>query len=633
MLFVAFPLRIILFSLVTFLFMRFSFYVVYDDYFSILNRQEFGAALVKGVQFDSATIMLAFSPMLLILSLPFQIIQQPKLQKSLAWLCLAVLLLMLSYSVGDLLYFGEVQRHIGAEILNLSADFGVLFEIAFSSRLSATLLSSFILVIIATCYYFIIIRPLRHQSTLPRNWFIRLLAWLGLIFLFLFLFRGMIPSSRPINLSDAFSGSKLQQANLALNPVYTSYREVKNRLNRQPLNYVSEDRLRDFISKQSNIFQWKNTVNNPTRKNVVLVLLESWSYKYIDALSGSHYGATPFMDSLIAKSQVWDNFYAAGQRSILGIQAILSSVPTLQNQPTLGFGLELNEMSRIADIAQNYDYSTLMMQSSARRSFHMDSIANVLGFQNYYGKEDVPLLRDYPQEQPRFGWDYDALQFFAKKLSKLNSTKPFFAFMFTGTTHEPFPKIGTEFELYPYAAQGEQGFLNTLKYSDWAVREFMREAEKQPWYQNTIFVFTADHTYAADITQTNDDLREHFHIPLIIFTPDESLKPMRHSNLGSQYDLLPTLMDLLGFNLPISTFGQSLLMDLPKRSVFVNKGNVMGMIGPINSVAFNEQGVISQDSHLNEDEQAELQLLKQKMQYADSLLRQNRWAKPVVVDK
>lgn len=626
--FITLPIKIIVFSLFSFLIVRLALYGTHYSYFSPLSGVEVATAFLKGMQFDSATLMLAFAPMLLILSFPFKAIQQLRWQKRLAWLCCGVLLLMFSYSVGDLIYFGEVQRHIGAEVLNLSADFGALIEISLSSRLLETLVAVVSFIIIAVAYYWLIIRTL-NKKPLPRHWAVRLFMWLGLILLYLFLFRGMIISSRPINLSDAFSGSKLQQANLTLNPVYTSYREIKNRLNYQPLNYVSAKDLQDFTEKQPLVFQWQNLSNKPTGKNVVIVLLESWSYKYIDSLSGSHYGATPFMDSLVAKSQVWDNFYAAGQRSILGIQAILSSIPVLPNQPTLGFGLELNEMSRIADIAKDYDYRTLMMQSSARRSFHMDSIANALGFQHYYGKEDVPLLREYPQEQPRFGWDYDALQFFANKLSEKDETKPFFAFMFTGTTHEPFPKIGKEFELYPHEEKGEKGFLNTLKYSDWAVGEFMREAEKQAWYDNTVFIFTADHTLnASEVDLSHAGLHSNFHIPLIIFTPDGSLKPMRHTTLGSQYDLLPTVMDLLGFNSKVSTFGQSLFALQPERTVLVNQGNVMGMISHKNSVVFNEQGVISELSPLSRDEASEFELLKQKIQYADSLLRQNRWQTP-----
>lgn len=617
------PLRIIFFALFTFTLCRVGLLLVHYDYFSTLNFAELGKGLLKGVQFDSATVMLFCSPMLVLLSLPFQFVQKTRLRKVLVWLAGGVIFLMLSYSLGDLTYFGEVKRHIGAEFLNLTADQGALVEIALTSRLPFTLASFAFLVVLLGLWWWVVIRPLSKPVELNRHWLLKLFAWLALAALYFVLFRGLILSSRPINLSDAFTGSKLEQANLALNPVYTSYREARNRLKQQRLQYVSEQDLQNFAKISPLAFRWQHPQNQPTQKNIVLILLESWSYKYIDGLSGKHYKATPFMDSLIAKSQVWDNYYAAGQRSIIGIQAILSSLPSLQNHDTLGFGLELKAMSRIADIANQHHYRTLMMQSSARRSFHMDSIANALGFQEYYGKEDVPLLRQYPQEQPRFGWDYDALQFFNQKISQ--GKQPFFAFMFTGTTHEPFPKIADEFEIYPHSDKGENGFLNTLKYSDWAVEQFMQAAEKQPWYQNTIFIFTADHTLNAESDET---LPQKFHIPLVIFTPDGSLPAGRNKTLASQYDLFPSIMDLLGFNQPIYTFGKSLFANEKSEAVMLNQTDLVGIVTENNWAGFTPQEILQQSSEFSEQDQRALQQLKLKMQYADQLLRENRWISP-----
>ncbi len=622
--FIILPLKIICFSIFSFFICRLGFYFLYPEYFLSLTASEIISGFIKGIQFDSATTMLFLSPVLILLSFPIAWIRQPILQSILAWVAGIILALMLIYGFGDIAYFGEVQRHIGAEILNLSADKGALLEIALSSRLEYSLYCLLFLSILISLWYVFIIRPLKFPTNLSSSWLMKGITWLGLALLYFILFRGLILTSRPINLSDAFTGSKLQQANLALNPVYTSYREIKNRLKQKPLQYVSRQELNYFVENNPFIFQWSQPNNQPTGKNIVLILLESWSYKYIDGLSGSHYKVTPFMDSLIPKSQVWDNYYAAGQRSIIGIQAILSSLPSLPNQPTLGFGLELNNMSKMADIANQYGYRTVMMQSSARRSFHMDSIANALGFQEYYGKEDVPLLREYPQEQPRFGWDYDALQFFHQKINE-KQEKPFLAFMFTGTTHEPFPKIGKEFEIYPHDDKNQNGFLNTLKYSDWALEQFMREAEKQDWYKNTIFIFTADHTLNAE---SDDSLPQKFHIPLVIYTPDGSLIPKREKRLASQYDLLPSIMDLLGFNQTIYTYGTSLFSNKQSEQIMLNQGDIIGMITPNNWLGFTEQGIQMQYQPLTKDESQAYENLKLKMQYADQLLRENRWVKP-----
>ncbi|MDH2998497.1 hypothetical protein A1D22_10840 [Pasteurellaceae bacterium LFhippo2] len=623
--FLILPLRIILFGLLGFTLCRLGLYWIQYDYFDVLEVNEIISGLVTGAQFDSATVMLFCSPMLVLLSLPFTFIQHTIARPLLTWMAGIALLCMFIYCLGDIAYFGEVQRHIGSEILNLTADVGALTDVALGSRLHYTFFGLLFLIGLFGFWWLFVICSLKQKPTLSNHWLVKVTGWLLLAVLYFVLFRGMILTSRPINLSDAFTGSKLQQANLALNPVYTTYRESKNRLNQQALKYVSDQDLQSFAENKPLVFKWQHPNNQPTGKNVVLVLLESWSYKYIDALSGSNYKVTPFMDSLVAKSQVWDNYYAAGQRSIIGIQAILSSIPSLQNQATLGFGLELKEMSRIADVANQHNYRTVMMQSSARRSFHMDSIANALGFQEYYGKEDVPLLMTYPQEQPRFGWDYDALQFFASKLAESKGNKPFFAFMFTGTTHEPFPKIDKKFELYPHSDQGENGFLNTLKYSDWAIEQFMQQAQKQPWYKDTIFIFTADHTLNAE---SDEDLPHKFHIPLVIFTPDGSLSPKRDMNLASQYDLFPSIMDLLGFNQPIYTFGKSLFSDEKSESVMLNQGNLVGMVSNNNWIGFTEKELLEKSKELSEQDQQDLQQLKLKMQYADQLLRENRWTNP-----
>src|SRR5690554_3369390 len=120
------------------------------------------------------------------------------------------------------------------------------------------------------------------------------------------------------------------------------------------------------------------------------------------------------MDELITKSRVWTNTFAAGQRSIEGVQAILASIPLLEGRQTLGWGLEQNRLTTLAKEADNIGYDTVMMQTSSRRSFHMDAIASLVGFNQYYGMEDFPMLRDYPVSMPAFGWDYEGLMFLSK---------------------------------------------------------------------------------------------------------------------------------------------------------------------------------------------------------------------------
>lgn len=642
---VSIPIRFFLFSLFAFLVCRGYLYFTYADYFSSLTLEQIVIALIKGAQFDSATIASSGAIFFLLLCLPFRFFQKPLSRRISLYLLSAWLFILVGYCLVDVSYFGEVKRHIGAEILNIGSDIGAITAIAFSSRLSHTLIGLVIIALLGLIGYFFVLRAEERVSRRPQLSFgARLLSCLGVIVFMVIAIRGFIFQGRPINLSDAFTQQgSLEQANLILNPVYLSFRESKNRLQQKPLELVPEQDLQAFVQANPDVFDWQNAHAQASGKNIVFILLESWTSRYIDSLSGSAYKVTPFFDQLIQKSQVWDHYYAAGQRSIIGIQAALTSVPVLPSQATIGFGLELKNFSRIADIAKQNNYQTLMMQTSKRRSFQMENIAKALGFEHYYGQEDIPLLLNYPQEQPHFGWDYEGLQFLASQLSTLSEAgkRPFFAFIFTGTTHEPFAHLPSQFETYPHDSRSESGYLNTLYYSDWSLQEFFKRVEKEPWFKNTIFILSADHTLNTKIEPpvVDDSAKasreeaisaEDFHIPLLIYAPDGSLKPERHHNLASQYDLFPSMMDLLGFKQDIKTFGQSLFspesLNNHHREIYLLQGDVLGMLNTQHeAVFFNEQGI--QQIEPGQNVQQDLERLKLKLQYADELLRHNQWLK------
>ncbi|OBX08317.1 phosphoglycerol transferase I [Gallibacterium salpingitidis] len=616
------PVRLLLFAIVLFAVLRVLFVVTYTDYFfDDIEFSQLLQAFFYGIRFDLNITTIFLAPILLIGALPFRFVYSPKIQKGLAYLALAVFIGFTVITLVDITYFGEVYRHVGREVTAISEDISFIFEVAFGSRLLNTILGTIFLLLVIVSFYYMVIKNITVAEKLPALP-IRIIASVLFIVVCVWLARGMIIKGRPISYADAFDedAASINQANLILNTPFVVLKQVRAQEQLKPLNLLTPTEQQLALpAKDTFIFQSKIA---PTRKNIVLILLESWSYKYIDALAHRGYGATPFMDQLIAQSQTWDHYYAAGKRSIIGIQAILSSVPVFSNHPTLGFGLELNRVSQIGKILDQQHYRTIMMQTSNRRSFNVNSIANVLGFQEYYGKEDVPIIKQYPQEPPHFGWDYDSLQFLLNKLNQTPTEQPFFAFLFTGSTHEPFADAGKEFHLYPHNAANENGFLNVLRYSDWSLEQFMQGAQQQPWYKNTIFIFTADHTLNS---LPSENLDEQFHIPLVIFAPDGSLPAQHSPQYASQYDLLPTIMDLLGIQTPISTFGQSLLYPTQTApALLVGSGEMLGMISPLGNATFvgQKQLTISNDTPAL---QQQLLQFKLRVTAADELLDKNRW--------
>lgn len=252
--------------------------------------------------------------------------------------------------------------------------------------------------------------------------------------------RGFELSSRPLSISDAYACGNEAQAALMMNGafsvVHNSRRAFKDEI--KAITYLNEAQMQQILA-DNQMLPFNRVVPNyyDQPRNAVLILLESWSYQYIDGLSGNNYGVTPFFDSIVEKSMVWSNAYAAGQRSIEGMQAVLTSVPLLEGRDTIGFGLEQNRLTKIAAEANRAGYNTVFMQTSKRRSFQVNAVAGSLGFDHYFGLEDFPEYKEYPEES-RFGWDHDGLSFFAEYLARPeNQAKPYFGFFFTGTTHEP----------------------------------------------------------------------------------------------------------------------------------------------------------------------------------------------------
>ncbi|MDT8310378.1 MAG: sulfatase-like hydrolase/transferase [Methylophaga sp.] len=628
--FLQLPLKILLFALVSFALCRSALLLSYPDYFTDMSVVSAIKAFWIGLRFDIAITALVMAPIFILILLPLKQIHNRYVLTLLGWLSWLMLLFLIGLYIGDVAYFGEVKRHIGHELLLLDTDYHVLLDIAFGSRLPLTLFIISLMVFSAWLWQRWLLRPIQSSTVrLPYTIWQKLLIYVLLVILFVWFGRGMVLKSKPIDTLDAFRDARPELANLALNGAFVILKDA-TRDAEKPLKILSDETFsglnQAFLPLDPEPFEWHAPANQSNGRNIVFILLESWSYKYIDGLAGSNYNATPFMDSLVAKSQVWDNFYAAGQRSINGIQAVLTSVPVMPNQPALGYGLELNNMSRLGHIFKNAGYQTLMVQSSNRRSFHLDGIAESLGFEHYYGKEDIPLVKDYPQATPSYGWDHDTLTFTHAKLAELDqSEKPFFSFIFTGTTHEPFANPGAEFLIYPHDNASEQGFLNTLRYSDWSLQQFFEQSAKQPWYKNTTFVITADHVLRAE----SENLPGQFHIPFIVYTPDTSLPATRHQKIASQYDVLPSLVDLAGLNGPVYSFGESLFDRQQTQFPYakINKGNMLGLIAASGNALFSEQGLVDINAKQPGKLQRKLKHLQWRLQLADKRLRINQWFK------
>ena len=603
-------------GLVLFTASRLVLFLVYRSSFSGLSSGDVVFAFVNGLRFDLNVILAVFVGPLVLMNLPFRRCVG-RWFSTWSWLAFATLVPMGLLLGGDLVYFGYVQRHIADELLVMGADFDFVASEGLTTYLPGLLVCLGLIFGVGLGWVFIL-----KRSTRPGR---PVLAFLLMVAFCVLGIRGSV-DRKPIGLIDAFSSGNNAFGNLSLNGVFSAYHASVNVQAAEHVFYdtpacLAELDLRDteypVLRRQPDL--------RPTGHNVVILLLESWDRRFMDSYDGAGLGLTPWFDALAAGGLRFENFYASSQRSVESIQAILTGVPPLVGLPGLGSGLKLSNITEVGTEARRYGYETLFVQSSKRRSYRLDSAAMSLGFSHVYGQQDVPLRRHYPGPTPKWGWDYDTLMFAQDRMDAFRS--PFLAFVFTGSTHSPYPDPGEPFRKRQHAPIGEAGYVNTLHYSDWAVGEFMNAARRKPWFKSTVFILCADHVWRSTPT---GDVRDEFRIPFILYGPG-IIEAGTVNTVCSHLDCLPTLFDIMGFPDPLATTGMSLIGNRSGQAI-LKKGSLMGIVwerGALTHSLRNRLETSFSGSRPPPDyfQRMERRLLA-TVQVTRQLLRANHWAPP-----
>jgi phosphoglycerol transferase MdoB-like AlkP superfamily enzyme len=244
--------------------------------------------------------------------------------------------------------------------------------------------------------------------------------------------------------------------------------------------------------------------------------------------------------------------------------------------PFLGEGLEQNRQSFMGELARAQGYETFFLQSSDRGSLRFEAIAARAGFSTYRGAQDLPNLHERQKKASTWGtWDHNTFQEAHRLFAAAKN--PFLGFIFTSGTHVPWLIPDERWHKYTGTSDRE-AFLNSLLYADWALGQFIDAAKKAGYYDNTIFVITADH--ADEFVEHVEFVPNLFHVPLLIVGP--GIRSGTDDRVGSQFDILPTLIDAGGWVSVYAGLGRSLLDDTRKeaRAALSVRGDVLDWITP-----------------------------------------------------
>jgi phosphoglycerol transferase MdoB-like AlkP superfamily enzyme len=282
-----------------------------------------------------------------------------------------------------------------------------------------------------------------------------------------------------------------------------------------------------------------------TPPNVVLVVMESMSAQKMGRY-GNPYALTPFLDSLASTGLAFDSVFSTGIHTFAGLYSTLYGLPVIGRQHPME---KVDEMAGWPDILQTMGYRTAYFTTHDAAFDNIGPFLSANGFDRIYAKPDYPPDRIVGP----MGVSDDFLFEFAGNVmdTMARTGQPFFVTLMTGSDHGPY--IIPDY----FKPRHSQKTLGVVEYVDWSVRKLMERSARQPWFDNTLFVFVADHGAAID--KRYDLPLSMVHIPLFFYSPSRIEKPRSVPCVGSQLDVFPTAMGLLGLPYVNNTFGIDLL--------------------------------------------------------------------------
>lgn len=277
------------------------------------------------------------------------------------------------------------------------------------------------------------------------------------------------------------------------------------------------------------------------RPNIVVVVLEGWAGQAISSLSETR-NSTPFFDKIAQEGVLFTEVYAASGTSEIGNSSVFSGFPGI---PEVSITMQPEKNRNIRCI--NQDLQPLGYTSSYLFSGDL-KYGNIGGYFLDHGFDNVKDENDFPKNIKRGKLNYyddDLYDFFLREINR--SKSPFLQCAFTGSTHFPYDQ--------PASKRGkvfsgvEADFMNALVYSDEALGRFTEKVKKESWFENTVFIFVADHGHPVPLV-TNPSTGIYNHIPLLFWggAVKEEYRGKRINQMGSQADIAATLFYQMGLD-------------------------------------------------------------------------------------
>lgn len=551
-----------------FMLCRFIFYFFNRSYFKTLSFESWLRLLQGGIRFDLAAVLYTNALYIVLTLLPFKFKYHRVYQAALAYLFFITNSLAVLANCIDIVYFRftlkrttwSVFREFGNEnnLVKLTGGFIVRYWYA---------VIIWILLVWLIVWGYRRIRTVSVPSVSSLKLFVLQLLLIPPVgALFIGGVRGgFTRTTRPITLSNA--GEYVERPKemfIVLNTPFCIYRTLK-KTDYEHVRFFSDEALR--------------AVYNPIRKppteqpfrplNVVVIIWESFGKESVGYFNrhlenGTYTGFTPFIDSLIPQAKTFRYSFANGIKSIEAIPSVLAGIPSIR-EPFVLTRYTDNAINTLPGILNEKGYHTSFFHGAPNGSMGFQAIVNLFGMKHYYGKTEYNKDEDF---DGYWGiWDEEFMQFWAKKMNTFK--EPFMSTLFTVSSHDPY-KIPDRYK--GKFKKGPLPIYQSLGYTDYALKRFFETARTMPWFRNTLFIITADHSATFAHYPEYKTSAGSFSVPVIFYCPsDSTLRGTDEKTVAQQIDILPSVLNYLHYDKPFFAFGKDVLSEnTPEPNFAVN---------------------------------------------------------------
>ena len=533
---------------------RLLFFIYNFSHFEKLNFNELITIFTAGILFDASAIVYTNIIYLFLFLLPFKFRYNRHFKVSLMILFFITNGIGIMANLADTAYYEYALQRTGMNVFEQfqnEENIGILIGSFITGYWYFTLLWMFFMAVIIYLYLRFRIQGPKIKSVLRYYSSGILIFGIGAILIIGGARGGFKHFTQPITMSNAWSYVKNpDDAALVLNTPFTMIHTLgKNGFER--VRYFSDEKDLEKIFSPVH-----KAIERPGRnKNVVILIIESLNKEFVGSLNkdldnGSYKGYTPFLDSLIKVSKVFTHSYANGRKSIDILPSLFCSLPQIGEPFVMMTPYYKNHLNSLPGMMKEMGYKSAFFHGAPNGSFGLESFTNIIGVDEYFGMNEYNNKNDY---DGTWGiWDEEFLLYFAQTIDTFST--PFLATLFTLSSHHPF-KLPDQYK--DRFRDGDYPLLHCIQYTDYSLMRFFKKASGMDWFKNTLFVITADHVSISQRPEFQNEIG-YFSVPVIFYQPEEGLTGIDTITNAQQIDIMPTVLNYLGYNKDYIAFGKDL---------------------------------------------------------------------------